>query len=76
MRASESGARAHRAGRPYHCFLIRCRLEEGAGPAGELVWRFTVQQAEPNAARGSFACLRDVEAYLEAELASHGSAVR
>jgi hypothetical protein len=56
----------------YRCFLVRCRLEDGAGPAGEPVWRFTVQQAGPDAARRSFACLHDVAAHVEAELMSCG----
>ncbi len=59
--------------RPYRCFLVRCRLEEGAGPSGEPVWRFSVQEAGPHAARRSFACLEDFEAYLEAELGSRES---
>jgi hypothetical protein len=53
---------------PYRCFLVRCRLEDGARPAGEPVWRFTVEQAGPDAARRSFSCLHDVAAYLAAEL--------
>jgi hypothetical protein len=66
-------------GRPYRCFLVRCWLEEGAGGpseaglGGEPGWRFTVQQVGPDAARRSFACLKDVEAYLEAELGPSGS---
>ncbi len=57
---------------PYRCFLLRCWLQEGAGPGGEPSWRFTVQEAGPDAARRSFACLEDVEAYLAAALGSHG----
>ncbi len=57
---------------PYRCFLLRCWLQEGAGPGGEPGWRFTVQEAEPDAARRAFACLREVEAYLEATLGSCG----
>ncbi len=69
-------AAAERAGGPtlkpqvYRSFLIRCRLEEGAGPAGEPAWRFTVQQAEANAPRRSFTSLQAVAAYLEAVLTS------
>jgi hypothetical protein len=55
---------------PYRCFLIRCRLEEGAGPDGAAAWRFTVQQADANAPRRSFISLLEVAAHLEAELAS------
>jgi hypothetical protein len=53
---------------PYRCFLVRCHLQDGAGPQGEPQWRFTVQQAGPAAARHSFACLHDVAAHVEAEL--------
>ena len=55
---------------PYRAFLIRCRLEEGAGPDGAAAWRFTVQQAEANAPRRTFVSLPEVAAHLEAELAS------
>jgi hypothetical protein len=55
---------------PYRCFLIRCRLEEGAGPDGGAAWRFTVQQTDANAPRRSFVSLLEVAAHLEAELAS------
>jgi hypothetical protein len=54
----------------YRCFLIRCRLEEGAGPDGAAAWRFTVQQADANAPRRTFVSLPEVAAHLEAELAS------
>ncbi len=72
MTASESGAGARKKPQPYRSFLVRCRLEEEAGSGGEPDWRFTVQEAEPDTARRSFACLRDVEAYLEAELGGPG----
>ena len=69
MRASSrSGARCEQ--QPYRCFLVRCRLEEGAGPEDNAVWHFTVQQVAPDAARRSFACLHDVAAHMEAELAA------
>ena len=55
---------------PYRCFLIRCRLEEGAGPGGTAAWRFTVQQADANAPRRTFVSLLEVAAHMEAELAS------
>jgi hypothetical protein len=57
----------------YRCFLVRCRLEESAGPAGEPGWRFTVQEAGTDAARRSFASFHDVAAYIDAELASCGA---
>ena len=56
----------------YRCFLVRCRLEEGAGPEGEPAWRFTVLQGGSDPARRSFTCLQDVAAHIEAELATHG----
>ncbi len=56
----------------YRCFLVRCRLEEGAGPNGEPSWRFTVQQVRSGAARRSFTSLSDVATHLEAELAACG----
>ena len=55
---------------PYRCFLIRCRLEEGAGADGAAAWRFTVQQAEANAPRRTFVSLLEVAAHMETELAS------
>ena len=67
--------RTHSNPQPYRCFLVRCRLEAGAGPPGEAkgntaaAWRFTVQQADRDATCRSFACLQDVATYLEAELA-------
>ncbi len=70
MRATDNETEARTKQQPYRCFLVRCRLEEGAGPNGEAAWRFTVQHGEPNAARRSFTCLHHVAAYLEAELAS------
>ncbi len=65
---SEAGGRQQR--QAYRCFLVRCRLAEGAAPGGEPAWRFTVQEAGRDGARRSFACLKDVEAYIDAELAS------
>jgi hypothetical protein len=69
MRARERTGQAGKR-QPYRCFLIRCRLEEGAGPDRAAAWRFTVQQAEANAPRRTFVSLPDVAAHLEAELAS------
>ncbi len=60
----------------YRCYLVRCRLEEGATPGGEALWRFIVQQADPDAARRSFASLKDVAAHIEADLASCAAANR
>jgi hypothetical protein len=68
--SSKEGPEARRRRQPYRCYLVRCRLEEGAGPAGEAAWRFTVQRADPDAARRSFASLDDVAAHIEADLAS------
>ncbi len=79
MRVSESRTRAHKIGRPYRCFLVRCRLEEGAStgePGAQPAWRFTVEQAGDDSARRSFACFHDVAAHLEAELASCGAFAR
>ena len=70
MGATESGAEPNTKRQPYRCFLVRCRLEEGAGPDREPAWRFTVEQAGDGGARRSFASLRDVTAHLEAELTS------
>ncbi len=64
-RADQTGKRL-----PYRCFLIRCRLEEGAGPDGTPAWRFTVQQADANAPRRTCVSLAEVAAHVEAELAS------
>ncbi len=67
---SEAGGRQQR--QAYRCFLVRCRLAEEASAGGELAWRFTVQEAGRDGARRCFACLEDVEAYLEAELRASG----
>jgi len=55
---------------PYRCFLIRCRLEEGAGPNGATAWRFTVQQAGAYAPRRMCVSVAEVAAHIESELAS------
>jgi hypothetical protein len=60
---------------PYLCFLIRCRLEEGAGPDGAPAWRFTVQEAGQDGARRCFISLHDVAAYIDAELASRARGI-
>ncbi len=72
MGATESDAGGRKPRRAYRCFLVRCRLAEGTVPGSEPAWRFTVQEAGRDGARRSFACLRDVEAYLEAELGASG----
>lgn len=70
MGASGSGAGTPGKERAYRCFLVRCRLQEGASPEDKPAWRFTVERVRPDAARRSFASLDDVVAYVEAELAS------
>ena len=67
------GANAGRSGpprpnRPYRCYLLRCWLEDGAGPGGEPAWRFTLRQTDLDAARLSFSSLPDVKLYIETEL--------
>jgi hypothetical protein len=69
VESSDKAGEARKAMRPYRCFLVRCHLEEGVGPNREPCWRFTVQQAAPDTLRHAFTSLRDVAAYLEAELA-------
>ena len=66
MAARECETRTPEKMLPYHCFLVRCRLEGNGGPA----WRFTVQQAGTRGARRSFTCFDDVAAHMQAELAS------
>ncbi len=70
MAAAESGTRSPEKMFPYRCFLVRCRMEEMAGPTGQPAWRFTVQQAGTGKARHSFTCFDDVAAHMRAELAS------
>jgi hypothetical protein len=70
MGASGSEAGTPGKGRSYRCFLVRCRLVEGAPPEDKPAWRFTVEQVRLDAARRCFASLGDVAAYLEAELTS------
>ncbi len=69
MGVAESQSEPCRPTRPYRCYLLRCWLEEGAGPRGEPAWRFTIRQAGLDAARLSFASLHDVALYVETELA-------
>jgi len=74
MGATERNAGTTREGRPYRCFLVRCRLVEGNGevkPNGSrpAAWRFIVEQVRPDTARRSFASIHDVAAYIDAELA-------
>jgi len=73
MGIGENPAGSYHQQRPYRCFLVRCRLEENGGPTGELVWRFSVEEMGPRAARRAFACLEDFEAYLETELGTNKS---
>ncbi len=68
MGTTENSGAAQPRRQPYRCFLVRCWLEEDAGAGGEPAWRFTVQETGPDAARRSFVCLRDVEAYLDSAL--------
>ena len=76
MTADESAARSRRARRNYRCFLLRCRYAAGAANGAERYagaaagWRFTVQEAGKDGEHRSFACLKEFEAYLEAELES------
>ncbi len=72
MAAIEPEAGARRKQPRYWCFLVRCRVEELAGPEGEPSWRFTVQQMGRDPSRRSFACLHDVAAHIEAELQTYG----
>lgn len=69
MGVAERQSESHRPTHPYRCYLVRCWLEEGAGSGGEPAWRFTVRQADLDAARLSFASLHDVAVYIETELA-------
>ena len=64
--AGQSDARGPK--RPYRCYLLRCWLEEGAGPRGVPAWRFTLRQTGLDAARLSFTSLHDVAVYIETEL--------
>jgi hypothetical protein len=76
MKAGQNPAKSRKERQPYRCFLLRCRLVPGAATASRDSaerapgWRFTVEEAGRAAERRSFACLRDFEAYLEAELES------
>ncbi len=69
MGATDSTPEARRRDPPYRCFLLRCWLEEGAGPGGEPAWRFMMQEAGAGGLRRSFACLSNVAAYIDASLA-------
>jgi hypothetical protein len=73
MGIGKSPAAASHQQRPYRCFLVRCRLEENAAPTGEPIWRFSVEEVGPQAARRAFACLEDFKAYLDTELGTYKS---
>jgi hypothetical protein len=68
MEAPKGGTETQNNGQPYRCFLVRCRLEEGAGSDGASGWRITVQQAGGDGTRRFFADPHDVALYLEAQL--------
>lgn len=70
MGAITGQSEPRRQNRPYRCYLLRCWLEEGAGPSGEPAWRFTLRQADLDAARLSFASLHDMVMYVATELAA------
>jgi hypothetical protein len=70
MGGAESPSEPRTQNRPYRCYLLRCWLEEHAGPGGEPAWRFTVRQVGPDAARSSFTNFHDAAAFIEAELAT------
>jgi hypothetical protein len=76
MGAAQDPARSRKQRQIYRCFLLRCRLApEGSSAVGDSAgpapgWRFTVQEAGRDGERRSFACLKDLETYLEAELES------
>jgi hypothetical protein len=70
MGGAESLSQPCTRNRPYRCFLLRCWLEEVAGPGGEPVWRFAVRQVGPEAGRHSFTNFHEAAAFVEAELAT------
>lgn len=70
MGAPESRSKPRAQNRRYRCYLLRCWLEEVAGPGGEPAWRFTVRQVGPDAGRHSYTSFHEVVALIEAELAT------
>ncbi len=70
MGAAQHSSEDRIQNRPYRCFLLRCWLEESAGPGGVPAWRFAVRQAESDAARRLFVSFRDVAEWIEVELAA------
>jgi hypothetical protein len=73
MKVTDDACRSRDERRPYRCFLLRCRQEEGALPSAGLNWRFTVQEAGMDEARRGFVSLQELEAYLEVELGLPGA---
>jgi hypothetical protein len=57
----------------YRAYLLRCWQEADAGPAGEAAWRFTLVQLGQGGTRKGFACLEELVAYLDKQLAQAGS---
>jgi hypothetical protein len=61
------------SGENYRAFLLRCWQEADAGPAGEPAWRFTLVQMGQGQTKKGFACLEELLAYLDKQLADTGS---
>jgi len=56
----------------YRAFLLRCWQEADAGPAGGAAWRFTLVHLGQGQTRKGFACLEELVAYLDEQLAQAG----
>ena len=52
---------------PHRSYVLRC-LPVRAAAGGELVWRFSIQEAAPEARRHAFNTLHELVAFLSAEL--------
>ena len=61
------------SGENYRAFLLRCWQEADAGPAGGAAWRFTLVQMDQGQTKRGFACLEELVAYLDDQLAQAGS---
>jgi len=59
-------------GQNYRAFLLRCWQEADASPAGDHAWRFTLVQLDQGQTRKGFACLEELVAYLDEQLAQAG----
>jgi hypothetical protein len=53
---------------PHRSYVLRC-LPVRTGARDEVVWRFSIQEAEPDARRHAFVTIEELAAFLRSDLA-------